>query len=110
MAWAVPQDSLLTLTPVPRFFAAVALAFAPIYLANLVFSQRFAAVSASTVAFAANLLGAIVGGMLEYLSLLTGYRFLLVVVGALYAGAFLSNRLLTREPAEDTATADAAAA
>ena len=94
VTWAVPQDSLLTLSPVPRFFAAVALAFAPIFLANLVFSQRFAAVGSSTVAFAANLLGAIVGGSLEYLSLVTGYRFLLVVVGLLYAGALVSNRLL----------------
>jgi Spermine/spermidine synthase domain len=97
VAWAVPGDDLLTLSPVPRFFAAVAIAFAPIFLANLVFSQRFAAVGASTVAFAANLLGAIVGGMLEYLSLVTGYRFLLVIVGVLYAAAFLAYRLLARE-------------
>jgi hypothetical protein len=46
-------------------------------------------VGSSTVAFAANLLGAIGGGLLEYLSLVTGYRFLLVVVAALYGLAFL---------------------
>jgi hypothetical protein len=110
VAWAVPQDSLLTLAPVPRFFTAVAIAFAPIYLANLVFSQRFAAVGSSTAAFATNLLGAIAGGTLEYLSLVTGYRFLLLVVGALYAAAFLSSRLLVRTSLPDTATADAPAA
>jgi hypothetical protein len=99
VAWAIPQDSLLTLSQVPRFFAAVGIAFTPIFFANLVFSQRFAAVGSSTVAFAANLLGAIVGGSLEYLSLVTGYRFLLVVVGLLYAGALISNRLLSRSPA-----------
>jgi hypothetical protein len=98
VAWAVPQDSLLTLSPVPRFFAAVAIAFAPIFLANLVFSQRFAAVGSSTVAFATNLLGAMVGGALEYLSLVVGYRFLLVAVGALYAVAFLSYRLVATRP------------
>ena len=32
---------------------------------------------------------AIVGGMAEYVSLVTGYRFLLVVVGVLYALAFV---------------------
>jgi len=90
VAWVVPQDSLLSLSPVPRFFAAVAIAFAPIYLANLVFAQRFATVGSSTVAFAANLFGAIVGGSLEYLSLVTGYRFLLVVVAALYGLAFVT--------------------
>jgi hypothetical protein len=109
LAWAVPQESLLTLSPVPRFFAAVALAFTPIYLANLVFSQRFADVGASTVAFAANLLGAIAGGALEYLSLVTGYRFLLVVVAALYAGAFVSHRLVVTSLATE-ATVEASAA
>jgi hypothetical protein len=91
LAWAVPQDRLLAFSPVPRFFAAVAIAFTPIFLANLVFAQRFRDVATSTVAFAANLLGAIGGGMLEYLALLTGYRFLLIVVALLYAGAFLFN-------------------
>jgi spermine/spermidine synthase len=99
VAWAVPPASLLSLSPVPRFFAAVAIAFAPIYLANLVFAQRFAAVGSSTVAFAANLLGAIVGGSLEYLSLITGYRFLLVVVAALYGLAFLTYLTLARSEA-----------
>ena len=96
VAWAVPQESLLSLSPVPRFFAAVALAFAPIYVANLVFAKRFAAVASSTVAFATNLLGAIAGGLLEYLSLVTGYRFLLVVVAVLYGLAFLSYRIVGR--------------
>jgi hypothetical protein len=99
LAWAIPQASLLSLSPVPRFFAAIAIAFAPIYLANLVFSQRFAQVGTSTIAFATNLLGAIVGGMLEYLSLVTGYRALLPVVALLYALAFVTNRLFAREPA-----------
>ena len=81
----------------PRFFAATAIAFAPIYLANLVFAQRFAAVGSSTVAFAANLLGAIAGGLLEYVSLVTGYRFLLVVVAALYGLAFLTYRIVGRD-------------
>ena len=89
IAWAVPPSSLLSLAPVPRFLGAVALAFAPIFMANLVFAQRFRESSSSTTAFAANLLGAIVGGMIEYVALITGYRFLLVVVGVLYAVAFL---------------------
>lgn len=93
VAWVVPQESLLALSPVPRFFAAVAIAFAPIYFANLVFSQRFADVASSTTAFAANLLGAIIGGTLEYVSLVTGYRALLLIVAALYAVAFAAYRL-----------------
>jgi hypothetical protein len=92
VAWAIPQESLLGLPTVLRFLAATAIAFAPVFLANLVFAQRFKDVGSATTAFAANLLGAIVGGVLEYLSLITGYRFLLVVVAALYALAFLFGR------------------
>jgi hypothetical protein len=90
LSWGIPQESLLTLSPAPRFLAAAALAFAPIFLANLVFAQRFRQVGALTTAFAANLLGAMIGGVLEYLALVTGYRFLLVVVAALYGLAFVA--------------------
>jgi hypothetical protein len=89
VAWVVPQESVLGLSPVPRFLAAVAIAFAPIFLANLIFAQRFREAASATDAFAANLLGAMLGGALEYVALATGYRFLLVVVGALYGLALL---------------------
>ena len=89
LSWLIPQAALLSLAPLPRFVAAVSLAFGPIFVANLVFAQRFREAPSATTAFAANLLGAIVGGMVEYVSLVTGYRFLLVVVGVLYALAFV---------------------
>ena len=41
VAWAVPPGSLLSLSPLPRFVVAVIIAFAPIFLANMVFAQRF---------------------------------------------------------------------
>jgi hypothetical protein len=84
---------------VPRFLAGSTLAFAPVFLANLVFAQRFADVHNSGTAFAVNLLGAMVGGALEYLSLVTGYRVLLIVIGGLYGLAFvtgLSSRSASR--------------
>ena len=56
----------------------------PIYLANVAFSKRFGASDDSQSAFGLNLLGAMLGGCLEYLALLTGYRNLLLVVGLLY--------------------------
>jgi hypothetical protein len=92
LAWAVPPDSLLGLSFVPRFAAAVGLGFAPVFLANLVFADRFRDVGSSTVAFGTNLLGAIVGGVLEYGALVVGYRALLIAVAALYALALLSGR------------------
>jgi hypothetical protein len=88
VAWIVQPDLLLKLSIVPRFLVAVAVAFVPVFLANLVFAKRFRDVAASNVAFGANLLGAMVGGALEYASLVTGYRALLILVGVLYAVAF----------------------
>jgi SAM-dependent methyltransferase len=92
VAWAVPPEALLALSFSPRFLLAVALAFAPIFLANLVFANRFRDVGASHVAFAANLLGAMIGGVIEYAALVTGYRALLFIVAGLYGLAFLTGR------------------
>ncbi len=87
-SWVVQPNLLLGLAVVPRFLVATAVAFIPVFLANLIFAKRFRDVGSSSLAFGANLLGAMVGGVLEYASLITGYRALLVLVGALYATAF----------------------
>jgi hypothetical protein len=88
IGYLVPQESLLHLPAVMRFLTAVVVAFTPIFLANLIFAHRFREVSSSTVAFGANLLGAMVGGTLEYASLIAGFRALLFVVAGLYLLAF----------------------
>jgi hypothetical protein len=88
VAYAVPNSALLALPLLPRIVAAVALAFAPIYLANVAFAKRFATTEDSRAAFAVNILGAMVGGCLEYLALLTGYRNLLILTALLYLAAF----------------------
>jgi hypothetical protein len=88
VAWLIDPASLLQLDVVPRFLAAVAVAFTPVFIANLIFAQRFRDVGASTVAFGANLLGAMLGGVMEYLALATGYRNLLLAVALLYGLAF----------------------
>jgi hypothetical protein len=89
VAWLLPQESILSLAPVLRFIVGAAVAFAPIWCANLVFAQRFRDVPSSTVAFGANLLGAMLGGAIEYVALISGYRFLLLIVAVLYGLAFL---------------------
>ncbi|GAA2133417.1 spermidine synthase [Nocardioides bigeumensis] len=88
-AWLVKPGWLLYLPFWPRLLAATLVAFLPIYLANVAFAKRFAESSDSQSAFAINLLGAIVGGCLEYAALLTGYNNLLLVTGLLYLVAFL---------------------
>jgi hypothetical protein len=92
LAWVIQPESLLSLALPLRFVVAVTIAFAPIFVANLVFAQRFKDVGSSTIAFGANLLGAMVGGILEYSSLILGYQSLLLLVAVLYAFAFLFGR------------------
>ena len=89
ISYFVQPDWLLTLPFIPRLIVAILLAFIPIYLANVAFSKRFGASDDSRSAFGLNLLGAMLGGCMEYLALLTGYRNLLLVVAALYLIAFL---------------------
>jgi hypothetical protein len=83
---------LLALPFTPRFAAATALAFTPIFIANLVFARRFRETDTPTIAFGANLLGAMVGGTLEYVSLVTGYRALLLAAAILYGLAWMFAR------------------
>ncbi|MFF7161864.1 spermidine synthase [Streptomyces sp. NPDC008086] len=111
VAWLVPTQAVLSLPPAGRLAAAIALAFAPIFCANLIFSDRLALAPDPTSAFGANLLGALTGGALEYLALLTGYQALLLVVALLYLGACVAMRFAgrgsdgqsTRQPDETVA-------
>ncbi len=89
LAWLIPLRYLLDLSALPRFVVAVLLAFSPIFIANLIFAERFRKTEQSAIAFGANLIGAVLGGMLEYLSLMIGYRHLFIVIAAIYALAIV---------------------
>ena len=93
VAFLLPPESLLIDPPWLRYLLAGVVAFAPVFLANLVFTYSFRDTRTADMAFASNLLGAMAGGAMEYVALLTGYRVLLVVVAGLYALAWLfANR------------------
>jgi hypothetical protein len=95
LAWLVPNEWLLAM-PVPlRAAAAVTVAFLPIFAANVVFAKRFTDTEDGTAAFGANLLGAMVGGCLEYLGLIVGFPGLLMIAALIYAGALA---LMPRTP------------
>jgi hypothetical protein len=91
LAGAIPPSALLALAPTPRFVIATALAFFPVFVANLIFAERFRDAENSTTAFGANLLGAMLGGTIEYVSLVTGYRWLLALAGGLYALSWITG-------------------
>ncbi len=94
-AYLIPQDAFLSIESLPvRYASASFVAFLPVFLANLVFAGSFKGTGPSAdVAFASNLIGIMLGGMLEYASLLIGYRHLLLIVIAFYViSAWLLRR------------------
>ncbi|MGZ6273905.1 MAG: spermine/spermidine synthase domain-containing protein [Candidatus Limnocylindrales bacterium] len=89
VAFLLPPEQLLLDPPWLRYLLASIVAFAPVFLANMVFTFSFRDTKIADMAFASNLIGAMLGGVIEYVALLTGYRLLLIVVAALYLGAWL---------------------
>lgn len=84
LSWLIPNQILLTLPAAIRLLTASMLAFSPVYFANMIFAARFRATAHATDAFAANILGAMLGGLLEYSSLLIGYQNLLLIAAGIY--------------------------
>jgi len=75
----------------------------PVFFAGLLFAAEFRAADSPAAALAANMLGAVVGGLLENLSLMIGMKALLIVAALLYSLAGLSFRgLLPHAPADKT--------
>jgi hypothetical protein len=68
------------------------LMFSPILCAGLLFGSAIARSTSVARDYGTNLLGAMVGGVGEYLSLVTGFRALLLVIGVCYLGAILARR------------------
>lgn len=89
LAFLVPNSALLGLAVPMRLITASVIAFLPIFFANLLFTSRFKNAASTTSAFAANLFGAMIGGCLEYLSLVLGYQWLIAVAAVIYLIAVL---------------------
>ncbi len=84
----VRPSTLLTLGLVARGVAGGLLNGLPVGIAGLLFSQLLARSPHPAAALGSNLLGTVLGGCLEYLSVFTGLRALTLIAIALYAAAF----------------------
>lgn len=97
--WLIPIHELLSFAPYVRFGLATLLTFTPIFIANLIFANRFEEAANSTDALGANLIGAVLGGFLEYSALIIGYQHFALIVLLIYTLAFgwliYSKRLQT---------------
>ena len=84
-----PLHRLLSTPLGPRLLAAMALMGAPILFAALIFARSFRETTTPELAFAANLLGSVVGGLTEYSSLVIGFRYQLAIAFIFYALSYL---------------------
>lgn len=64
----------------------------PVFFASVIFIQSYAKAGFMGEALGSNLFGAMVGGLLESVSLWTGMRFLVVLATLLYLGSLLALR------------------
>jgi hypothetical protein len=86
LTYVFPLGNLLAIESMAlRFALAALLTFAPIFFANLVFSVSFRDLDIPEHVFGWNLIGATVGGVVEYSSMYFGYSFLAIVVAVSYA-------------------------
>jgi len=91
LAYLLPPATLLIDPPALRYLVGSAIAFAPVFFANLVFTFSFKESVAADLAFGANLVGAMFGGILEWVALVTGYQALLLVVAGVYLLAWIAR-------------------
>jgi spermidine synthase len=85
--WIIARTGGLPSTPMGRFATAVVLT-CPIFFSGIVFSTLVASRGTMSAIMAVNLLGAMLGGLLEYNSMYFGFQFLYLIAMILYALAF----------------------
>jgi SAM-dependent methyltransferase len=88
----VPAEALLALPAWPRALVAVAVFLGPVYFGGLLFARLIERETRLYEAYGSNVLGAVLGGTAEYLSLVLGFRFLLALALLFYFAVFLSLR------------------
>lgn len=95
LAYAVPASALLGFPLALQWLAGALMVALPIFFAALIFSTLFRRSADPPRALAWNLLGAIVGGVLEYSSMAVGIKALYVIAAAIYLLAWLTAQRRT---------------
>ncbi|HYL94700.1 MAG TPA: hypothetical protein VET69_02760, partial [Terriglobales bacterium] len=94
-AYWFPFDRLGESAPTAGWIAAAVFSV-PIFFAGLLFAREFRVTDSPSAALGANMLGAVVGGLLENVSLLTGMRALLLLAAGIYClaafGLYISRK------------------
>jgi len=105
LVFAVPNERILGLSYVARLAWTALVVPIPVFFAGLVFSGTFKRATLPAAAFGANLVGAMLGGFAEYLSMAIGRRSLVVVVLAAYVVSLAASATLRPgQPVSELAT------
>jgi len=94
--YLVPMNSYLGLSGVARAVLSCALVFAPVFFAGIIFALAFRDSQRPDIDLGSNIVGIMLGGLSENLSLATGFNSLLLIAILFY---LLSALLAPRRPA-----------
>jgi len=91
LAYLVPTHWLFFDSRVLSALVAVPVSSLPVFFAGIIFIRSFANAAFSGTALGANLIGALLGGLLESLSYWTGLKALLLLAALLYAASYMAT-------------------
>ncbi len=92
VAYLVPVSNLLAESRAVRIAGAVLVLCSPVFFAGILFIRTFAVAGFAGAALGSNLFGALVGGLLESLSMWMGLRGLLLLAASLYLMSYFTTR------------------
>jgi hypothetical protein len=95
LLYFVKRDTVLALSFEGRLLWSLLVVPLPIFFAGLIFSTTFRQASNPSSFFGANLIGAMIGGFCEYLSMVIGnHNLMFLVIGAYIVSLGLQMRLV----------------
>jgi hypothetical protein len=109
LGYLLPAHSLFFDSMTARVAAATVVYCSPVFFAGLIFITSFREAGFRAEAFGSNLVGSLVGGLLESLSYLIGIKALVIVAALLYAASAVTTRTKREVPEAVAVTAGSAA-
>ena len=103
VVWALPWRMLFDLDIVARAVVAGLAVAAPIFFAGIIFSSELRTRADPVAALGCNLCGAVVGGLLENLSMLIGLKAIVLIALAIYLASMQVALRRTALPAQSAA-------
>ena len=95
VSFLVPVAEFSALSSLSRVLMSICLVSVPLFCGGIIFAVSLNRAGDAERAMASNLLGAMTGGLVEYFSMITGFRNLLLLAAAFY---FFARLTMSRKP------------